>query len=137
MKTREGSRKQRVERTIIPDGVFVVSQGAKRIHYFLEADRSTMSNARYLAKLKAYFAFWSTYVKDGKQPSPIKQMRVVSVTISEARKDNLRKTAQQVSTEAKNLFWFISEKAYLGTPSEVLGPKWQSFSPGQHSQESL
>jgi hypothetical protein len=127
VKTREGTHTALVERTIVPDGVFVVTAGDKRIHYFLEADRSQMSNARFLKKLKAYYAFWATYVKDGKRPSPIKQMRVITLTISEARKDNLRVTAQKVSTEAKNLFWFICEKAYLGKPQEILRDNWQTL----------
>jgi hypothetical protein len=66
-------------------------------------------------------------VKDGKRPSGITQMRVLSVTISEARKDNLRETAQQVSPEAKNLFWFICEKAYQGKPQELFGTHWQTL----------
>jgi len=77
-----------------------------------------MSNARYLAKLKAYYAFWATYVRDAK--SPIKQMRVLTITRSEERKHNLRKIADQISPEAKGLFWFICEKAYVGNPQQVL-----------------
>ena len=127
VRTRHGIRTQEVEGVVKPDGLFVVKVGENRLHYFLECDRSTMSNARYLTKLKAYYAFWATYVKDGKQPSGIKQMRVISVTISEARKDNLRETAQQVSSEAKNLFWFICEKVYYGKPQEVLGTNWQTL----------
>jgi Replication-relaxation len=127
VRTREGSRTQEVDGVVKPDGLFVVEVGEKRIHYFLECDRSTMSNARYLAKLKSYFAFWATYVKDGTKPSGITQMRVLSVTISEARKDNLRETAQHVSPEAKNLFWFICEKAYRGKPQEILKDTWQTL----------
>jgi hypothetical protein len=126
VRTRDGVRTQEVDGVVKPDGLFVVRIGDTSTHHFLEADRSTMSNARYLAKLKAYYAFWATYVKDGRS-SRIKQMRVLSVTISEARKDNLRDTAQQVSPEAKNLFWFACEKAYQGKPDEVLGTTWQTL----------
>jgi hypothetical protein len=84
-----------------------------------------MSNARYLAKLKAHFAFWVTYVRDGS--SPIKQMRVLTITRSEERKQNLRQIADQVSPEAKNLFWFICEKAYLGNPQKVFANTWQTL----------
>ena len=86
-----------------------------------------MSNAKFLLKLKAYYAFWATHVKDHTKPSPIKQMRVITLTISDARKDNLRATAQRVSPEAKNLFWFICEKAYLGRPQEILRDTWQTL----------
>ena len=124
-RTREGTRTQVVNGVVLPDSLFVVTDGAKRIHSFLEADRSTMSNARYLAKLKAYFAFWATYVRDGR--SPIKQMRVLTITRSEERKQNLRQIADEVSPEAKNLFWFICEKVYLGTPQEILKDTWQTL----------
>jgi hypothetical protein len=127
VRTAGGTRTHEVDGVVKPDGLFVVKVGDKRIHYFLEADRSTMSNARYLAKLKSYFAFWSTYVRDAKETARMTQMRVLSVTISEARKDNLRETAQQVSDAAKNLFWFVCEKAYRGTPDEVLGTNWQTL----------
>jgi len=124
--TRDGTRTQVVDGTVIPDSLFVVTDGAKRVHYFLEADRSTMSNARFLAKLKAYYAFWASYVKAG-QSSPIKQMRVLTITLSEERKKNLRTIAHKVSPEAKNLFWFACEKAYHGKPPEVLGTTWQTL----------
>jgi hypothetical protein len=124
--TREGRRTQQVDGVVIPDSLFVLSVGDKRVHYFLEADRSTMSNARYLKKLKSYFAFYATYVRD-RPTSRIKQMRVLSLTISEARKDKLRETAQQVSTKGKELFWFACEKEYSGKPGEVFGTIWQTL----------
>src|SRR5215211_3422395 len=117
VRTQGGTRTQVVDGTVQPDSLFLLIHRAKGIHYFPEADRSTMSNARYLAKLKAYYAFWATYVREG--GSPIKQMRVLTITRSEERKHNLRKIADQVSPEAKNLFWFICQKEYLGNPQKV------------------
>jgi hypothetical protein len=125
VKTREGTRTQLVEGTVKPDSLFEIVDGAKGIHYFPEADRSTMSNSRYLSKLKAYYAFWARYVREG--GSPIKQMRVLTITRSEERKKNLREIADQVSPEAKNLFWFICEKSYLGQPQKVFEPTWQTL----------
>ena len=125
VKTREGTRTQVVDGTVKPDSLFLLSHGAKGIHYFPEADRSTMSNARYLAKLKAYYAFWATYVRDAK--SPIKQMRVLTITRSEERKHNLRKIADEVSPEAKNLFWFMCEKTYIGNPQRIFENTWQTL----------
>jgi Replication-relaxation len=123
VRTREGTRTQPVEKTIVPDALFVVKEGGKRIHYFLEADRSRMSNARFVEKLMAYYAFWATYSK----AAGIAQMRVLTVTISEVRKDNLREAADTISDEAKGLFWFICEKAYLGKPQEILKDTWQTL----------
>jgi len=126
LRTREGTRTQVVEGTVKPDSLFLLTHSAKGIHYFPEADRSTMSNARYLAKLKSYYAFWAMYVRD-KPSSPIQQMRVLTITRSEERKQNLRKIADQISPEAKNLFWFICEKTYLGKPQEILRDNWQTL----------
>ena len=135
VRTKEGMRTQNVEGTMIPDGHFVLIQGGKRVHYFLECDRSNMSNDRFLQKLKRYYAYWRYVAEDKriaekkheKPKTDITQMRVISVTISEARKDNLRETAQQVSTTAKELFWFACEKAYRGKPDEMLGTIWQTL----------
>jgi hypothetical protein len=126
VRTSSGPRTQDVDGVVKPDSLFQIVDRAKGIHYFPEADRSTMTNARYLAKLKAYFAFWDTYVRDSRS-SPIKQMRVLTITKSEARKDNLRKIAQQISPEAKGLFWFICEKAYLGNPQQIFENTWQTL----------
>ena len=126
VRTRDGIRTQQVDGVVKPDALFVLKVGDKRIHYFFEADRSTMSNARYLTKLRSYFAFYATYVR-GEKKAGITQMRVLSVTISEARKDNLRETAQKVSTEAKDLFWFACERTYREEPTQVLSPIWQTL----------
>jgi Replication-relaxation len=125
VRTRDGTRTQVVEGTVKPDSLFLLTHSAKGIHYFPEADRSTMSNARYLAKLKSYYEFWATYVRDGK--APIKQMRVLTITRSEERKQNLRQIADEISPEAKNLFWFLCEKTYLGNPQQVLAATWQTL----------
>ena len=108
VRTREGTRTQIVDGVVIPDWLFVLKVGDKFIHCFLEADRSKMDHRRYLSKLKSYYAFYQTYVRDEKKAG-IQQMRVLTVTISEARKDNLRETAHHVSSEGKCLFWFACE----------------------------
>jgi hypothetical protein len=126
VRTRDGTRTELVHSVVKPDGLFVLTVGEKRIHCFLEADRSKMTNARYLAKLKSHFAFYQTYVR-GEKKAGITQMRVLSVTISDARKDNLRETAQQVSTEAKDLFWFACERSYRDDPTQARAPIWQTL----------
>jgi hypothetical protein len=118
---------QVVDGAVIPDGLFVVTIAGKQTHYFLEADRSTMTNARYLSKLKSYFWYYAQQVNDNKS-SKIKQMRVLTITLSEDRKQNLRDTAQAVhETMAKDLFWFACERAYLSVPEQVVAPIWQTL----------
>jgi hypothetical protein len=117
---------QLVDGVVIPDGLFVVTDHGKSSHYFLEADRSTMTNARYLTKLKNYFAFYATSVRDNQ--TPVQRMRVLTLTLSEERKKNLRLTAQAVhESMAKELFWFACERSYLGLPEQVVGPIWQTL----------
>jgi hypothetical protein len=125
--TREGARTQVVEGKVIPDGFFVLQQGKRRIAYFLEADRSTMSHARYLNKLKAYYHYWNTQIRTEKDPAKKRHIRVLTITISEERKKYLRKTAQSVSTEAKNLFWFGCERSYRDEPEQVISSIWQTL----------
>jgi hypothetical protein len=54
--------------------------------------------------------------------------RVLTVTLSDQRKDNLRLTAQGVDPNGKglNLFWFACEKSYATTPQELAGTMWQT-----------
>jgi hypothetical protein len=54
-------------------------------------------------------------------------MRVLTITRSEERRHNLRKIADEISHEAKNLFWFICEKSYLGKPKEIFKANWQTL----------
>ena len=126
VRTREGIRTQEVTRVVKPDGFFVVESEGKSIHYFLEADRSTMSNNRYLSKLKSYYAFYATYVKT-KKITRMNRMRVLTLTVSEERKTSLRKTAQAVSDDAKGLFWFICQKSYLDNPLQLFEHTWQTL----------
>ena len=63
----------------------------------------------------------------GRAVRRIKQMRVLTITRSEDRKDGLRKIADTVSPEAKDLFWFICEKSYLGKPQALFEPTWQTL----------
>jgi Replication-relaxation len=129
MKTREGTRTQLAEGAVIPDGYFALTSGDKTAYFFLEADRSTMSNSRYLGKLKAYYHFWATQIRAGKHPSGMTRFRVLTVTLSQERKDNLRETAREVDAEGKapNLFWFTCEREYRDVPQQVMGPIWQTL----------
>ena len=128
VRSRDGLRTQMVQAAVIPDGYFSLTFGSKTSHLFLEADRSTMTNARYLAKLKAYFHFWRTQVRDGTYPSGMKGFRVLTVTLSEERKQNLRRIAAEVDAQGRglNMFWFACEKSYRARPEDILSAIWQT-----------
>ncbi len=127
-----GERTKMVETAVIPDGFFALSQGERTVNtcLFLEADRSTMTNARYLAKLKGYYNYWRTHVRTGQDASGIRGFRVLTITLSHERKENLRTTTKKgfdkVDGRGLNLFWFACERDYQNTPHQVLASIWQT-----------
>jgi Replication-relaxation len=126
--TEGGMRTRRVKGTVIPDGSFALTYKSKTAHFFLEADRSTMSNARFLAKLKNYFHFYATQVRGKEHPSGMKGFAVLTITLSEERKENLRRIAKEVDPNGRglNLWWFACEKSYQAKPQELVGTIWQT-----------
>lgn len=95
--------------------------------FFLEADRGTMDHGRFLTKLKSY---WAWYQQGGHQERwGIKAFRVLAVTTSEQRKENLRETAREADEGMKgsSMFWFTTTEEYsLSEPVRVLGEIWQT-----------
>jgi hypothetical protein len=127
--TRDGGREtQRARGAVVPDGFFALEAGGKTSYLFLEADRSTMQTTRYLAKLKHYFHFWTTQVRGGTHPSGMKGFRVLTITLSEARKEHLRLLAREVDPQGLglNLFWFACERVYETAPPRLLDAIWQT-----------
>ncbi len=128
VKTRDGVLNKRVTGTVKPDGFFALHDGQKTAYFCLEADRSTMTNARYLNKLTSYFHFWTTQIRGGQHPSGMKGFRVLTITLSSERKDNLRETARGVDPHGRGLgmFWFACERSYAARPQELLAAIWQT-----------
>jgi hypothetical protein len=137
--TRDGAKTRRIKGTVIPDGYFALSYKGKTAHFFLEADRSTMSNARFLAKLKNYFHFYATQVRGKEHPSGMKGFAVLTITLSEERKQNLRRIARDVNAEGRglNLWWFACERSYQGKPQELLGQIWQTAGDAENTVRSI
>lgn len=113
--------------TVEPDGLFTLKDQGDLIHFCLEADRSTMDHQKFLRKLKAYWKWW----KEG-GPSKkfnIKRFRVLTVTKSEERAEQLRQLARQVDEkqQGSEMFWFACEKQYHFTkPTTILEPVWRT-----------
>jgi len=120
-----GSRKKKL--SIVPDGYFNIEDPGGRMHFFLEADRSTMTNARFLNKMRAYWQWW----KQGghKKKFGIESFRVLTITATEQRKENLRKKTKEADAKqaGSGIFWFTSEESYqLEKPETILGEIWQT-----------
>lgn len=112
-------------RRIVPDA-FIVLEDAEFLHsLFLEADRSTMTTERFLKKLNSYWVWW----KSGgcKKKLGVQNFRVLTVTQSKQRRDNLKRIAVDASpgTGGSSMFWFASEKDYsIADPASILAPIW-------------
>lgn len=123
---------------IVPDSFFILEDKGKKKHYFLEADRSTMSNKRFLTKMRGYYKLMqsikdeikkkgvSYYEIDGNK---IESFRVLTVCKTESRKENLRETTK-LADDNKNgsdMFWFTSEERYnIKNPKTILHQIWQN-----------
>lgn len=109
-----------------PDGFFTIEDKDDLMHFFLEADRSNMEHSRFLDKLRAYWHFW----KEQKcQKLGIKTFRVLTITISDQRKNNLAKDSKRADPQeiGSNIFWFACEKSYnLQNPNSILKSIWQT-----------
>jgi len=120
---REG--KQRIP--VCPDAYFGLEDPQGKMYFFLEADRSTMTNARFLQKMRGYYNCW----KQGKHSEKygIKNFRVLTITKSKERARNLREVTKQADERQKGFsaFWFTSEENYsLEKPTNVLNPIWKT-----------
>jgi len=119
--------------TIEPDGFFTLEyQGATkdagfRRNYYVEADRSTMSQKRFLRKMQVY----QQWRKDAghRRQLRIAAFRVLIITISEQRCENLRVLARKVYANQKGsaMFLFACERHFnLNEPGTILGPIWRA-----------
>ncbi|RJR32822.1 MAG: hypothetical protein C4567_17820 [Deltaproteobacteria bacterium] len=118
LELREGKE---IKLRIVPDAFFSLEEEKTEMFFFLEADRATMTAERFLRKLKAYLAWW----KQGgsKRKLGAEHFRILTVTPSEKRRDNLREAATKI--KPGGMFWFASEKQYsVGTPESIFGSIW-------------
>jgi hypothetical protein len=93
---------------IVPDAFFSLIEGDTEMFFFLEADRGTMAADRFWKKLTAYRAWWQQ--GGSKKKLGAKNFRVLTITPSIRRRDNLREVAKKV--KPAGMFWFAGEKNY-------------------------
>ncbi len=112
---------------LVPDAMATLKYEGGGYWFFLEADRSTMTTERFLDKLKIYRQWRRD--KKYEQRLGITHFRVLTITISSQRKENLRKATKETE-ELKlgnNMFLFLSEKEYsLKNPETLFSPVWLS-----------
>jgi len=112
---------------VVPDGFFCIEESGDCMYFFVEADRSTMTNDRFQNKMKGYYFWWRQGGPKKVFDMDIESFRVLTLTRSKARTENLIQTARNI-TEIKDsiMFWFACEEDYqLDNPSSVLGDIWR------------
>jgi hypothetical protein len=119
---------------LVPDAYLTLKDGEDMLDFFLEADMSTMTRERFLDKMKTY---WKWYREKRFQKTlGIGNFRVLTITKSEERAENLRKIAKNADDRktGSNMFLFLSETQYsLVKPEAVLSPAWVSAKDEKHS----
>jgi hypothetical protein len=129
----------RVERIpVAPDAYFVLriaeGEAKGRVHVFLEADRSTMTLARFITKLRGYFAFWRS--GQAEEKFGMKNFLVLTTTTSGARAANLLEASRQVNERGLRMFLFGTEADYLpASRAVVFEPMWRT--PADEENHSL
>lgn len=112
---------------IAPDAFFTIEAKNYFMHFFFEADRSTMAMDRMLNKFKGY---WNWRLEDGqKRKLDIANFRVLTVCLSEERAQHLRRIAAKANGKetGSDMFWFACEKSFsLQNPESILTPIWRS-----------
>jgi hypothetical protein len=118
-------------KTIKPDAVFKIAYQGATIGGFVEVDRSTIAgttrlSGRLFRRYEAYWHYWRQ--KLWREQFGFSSMRVFTVTISEARKENFRGMVKCVGEQKQgsNLFWFAPMQAYEASPTAFLNPLWQT-----------
>jgi len=123
----EDDEGKKIRYPIWPDGFFGLQTPKGKLYFFLEADRSTMTNKRILRKMRGYWTYWKE--KRHTKKYDIRKFRVLTITRSEARKENLRKVGKEADGRKRGstMFMFACEKGYdLEEPQDILKAIWQT-----------
>lgn len=108
-----------------PDGFFTLEDatrpvGKNRVHFMLEADRSTTTHERFLKKVEAYWHYFQQGLHTKKYD--IATFRVATVTITDERATNLCAAAEALlPPQARKFYLFTSRNQFsLNNPLSIL-----------------
>lgn len=111
---------------LVPDAFFILETAEYKYPCFLEADRGTMTQERFVSKLRMY---WRHNREERfKQSLGITHFRVLTVTPNDTRSDNLCYAAKDADDrkQGSGMYLFVSETAYgTTTPDGLLGTVWK------------
>ncbi len=125
--------KKRVVR-VAPDAYFVLRQGERVRHFFLEADRGTEEHRRLIAKFIGYW--WHLQVPAAFDHGDARfRVNVLFVTTGENRMSSMIETLRRTpkprpnGVRGRGLFWFCCESYYdVAASGSALGSIWRSAS---------
>jgi len=127
---------------IRPDAFFTLEDsrrpaGANRAHFFLEADRSTATQTRFGEKILAYWHYLQQGLHDKKYR--IKNFRVLTITITDSRAENLSVLASSFLPEsARKYYLFTTLRNFsLEHPHPILGEIYRSPRSGGETRYPL
>jgi hypothetical protein len=93
------------KKTFRPDGYFRLKYKGRIFNFFVEMDRSTMSNQRFKEKVKSYIDF--AYSGQYQKIFDAKYFRVLTIAPTASRMENLKKTVEEVTDK---IFWFTTSE---------------------------
>ena len=111
---------------LVPDAFFILETAEFKYPCFLEADRGTMTEERFVNKFRMY---WRHYREERfNKTLGITHFRVLTITPNEARAENLCRAAKEADDrkQGSGMFLFMSETAYGTTrPDAILEAAWK------------
>ena len=112
---------------LVADAFFVLETPTHKYPCFLEADRATMTQERFVSKLKMY---WRHNREESfKDSLGVSHFRVLTIAPHEKRAENLCRAAKDADDrrEGSWMYLFLSETRYnVETPEALLKAVWQS-----------
>ncbi len=112
---------------LVPDAFFTLEDKGDLLHFFLEADRATMPESRFVSKLQIYWKWWSE--KRCEAALGITRFRVLTITPHETRSDNLCRAAKAADPRKQGsaMYLFLLETRYnIAKPNGLLEAAWKS-----------
>ena len=112
---------------LVPDAFFVLDTKEYKYPVFLEADRGTMTEERFVNKLKLYWRWWRE--ERIKESLGFTSFSVITITPNETRSENLRIASKVANSnqQGSNMFLFTSDKNYsISKPEAIFDPIWKS-----------
>lgn len=112
---------------LVADAFFMLETPTHKYPCFLEADRATMTQERFVSKLKMY---WRHNREESfKETLGVSHFRVLTITPNEKRTENLCHAAKDADDrrEGSLMYLFLSETRYnVETPEALLKAVWKS-----------